>query len=178
MKLEILGECFYSVAMLGLSLSYNQPIENMYEVALKLLKKGGSHVKFLESMVVALDITASRSWWQQEATYRIGITRQSESTEHTLLKRPVVREDFQYPIHPEQMKKINALIMVKNLEQAKNQLPEGFLQRRVVVTNYMTLRRMISQRRNHRGTEWKQFCRYILDEVAYPEFLEVCCEVS
>jgi len=172
MKVKILGEAFYDMAMLGLSLSYNQPVENMHDVALKLMKKGGSHIKFLESMVIALDITASRSWWQQEATYRVGITRQSESTEHTLLKRPVIQDDFRCTIHPEQLNRINASIEIRDLEHAKMQLPEGFLQRRVVVTNYKVLRHMIGQRKNHRGPEWKLFCQTLLDEVKCPEFLE------
>ncbi len=97
MKIRVLNEAGYDEAMLGLSLSYNQPIENMPAVARELLSKGGSHIKFLESIAVWLDIMATRSWWQQEATYRVGISRQSESTEHTLLHRPVVQEDFQHP---------------------------------------------------------------------------------
>jgi len=172
-KVKVLGEAFYEWAMLGLSLSYDQSPGNMYGVALKLLLRGDSHVKFLESMPVALDITATRSWWQQFDTYRIGVTKQSESTEHTLLWRHVTTDDFEYAPHPRQLARINALIDTKDLEGAKKQLPEGFWQRRVVVTNYRTLRRIIRQRHKHRGPEWRQFCQTILDEVMYPEFLEV-----
>jgi len=172
-KVKVLGEAFYEWAMLGLSLSYDQSPGNMYGVALKLLLRGDSHVKFLESMPVALDITATRTWWQQFDTYRVGVTKQSESTEHTLLWQPVTQEDFEYPIHPGQLEKINTLIDDKNLEEAKKQLPEGFWQRRIIVTNYKTLRHIIGQRNKHRGPEWKQFCQTILDEVLYPEFLEV-----
>ena len=103
MQVKVLNEAGYDEAMLGLSLSYNRPLTLMPTVARMLLSKGGSHIKFLESIAVWLDITATRSWWQQEAAYRVGITRQSESTEHTLLNRPVVQEDFLHPIHTAQL---------------------------------------------------------------------------
>ena len=176
MKIKVLNEAGYDEAMLGLSLSYNQPLANMPTVAHKLLSRGGSHIKFLESITVWLDITATRSWWQQEATYRIGITRNSESTEHTLLNRSIVQEDFQHYISARQLQMINDLIMVRDLERAKMQLPEGFLQRRIVCTNYKTLRHIIGQRKKHRGPEWRQFCQTVLSEVRYPGFLKSTTE--
>ena len=40
----------------------------------------------------------------------------------------------------------------------KNLLPEGYLQRRIVVLNAKTLQNIIAQRIKHRLPEWKQFC--------------------
>ena len=40
-------------------------------------------------------------------------------------------------------------------------LPEGWLQTRTVTMNYEVLRNIYSQRRNHRLTEWHQFCNWV-----------------
>ena len=40
-------------------------------------------------------------------------------------------------------------------------LPESWLQTRTVTLNYEILRNIYSQRKNHRLTEWHQFCDWI-----------------
>jgi hypothetical protein len=47
------------------------------------------------------------------------------------------------------------------LRRAKQILPEGFLQRRTVDTNYEELRTIYFQRRTHRLPEWEWFCEEI-----------------
>jgi hypothetical protein len=44
------------------------------------------HDKFLEMIHVWLDITTCRSIWQQFDTYRVGVTKSSESTHHRLIE--------------------------------------------------------------------------------------------
>ena len=158
MKIEIMHEAGYEQALVGLSLSYKQPVGNMPDVAQRIHAQEDGHNKFLESMMVWLDITAARYWWQQFDTYRIGITKQSESTMHTLLKRPLTQDDFEGEIDPATLAHLNELIAARKFVQAKHELPESFLQRRVVCTNYKTIRRMIKQRYTHRLHEWQLFC--------------------
>jgi len=52
------------------------------------------HNKFLETIEVWFDITAPRFIWQEFDTYRIGVTKQSDSTMHTLLKESNVDEEL------------------------------------------------------------------------------------
>ena len=87
MHIAIPKEAGYEEAILGLSLNKNQPIENMPNVLRRLAHKGGGHSKALESICVWLDITAPRFWWAEFDTYRVGMTKQSQSTIHTLIKR-------------------------------------------------------------------------------------------
>ena len=89
MDVQIMAECGVVEAMVGLSLSYGvgKSYEEMLEVAKKLYNKDGGHNKFLESIVVWLNIDAPRYWWQQFDTYRVGTTKQSGSTMHTIMKR-------------------------------------------------------------------------------------------
>jgi len=78
MDVKILEEAGYKHALYGISLSYNKDIENMEKVSKSLCKLDGGHNKFLESIVVWLEINAARYWWQEFDTYRVGITKQSE----------------------------------------------------------------------------------------------------
>ena len=172
MKIHVLREAGYYEALLGLSLSYNRPVEEMEDVALKLCNKDGGHNKFLESIVVWLDITAPRYWWQQFDTYRVGVTKQSESTMHTILKRPLTQDDFEGDISWDTLAHLNLLIEGKELDQVKRELPESFLQRRVVCTNYKALRHMINQRYNHKLIEWRWFCEEMYHRLNRREFIQ------
>lgn len=172
MQVKILTERGYDEAMLGLSLSYNQPTERMPTVTGKLLKTGrDGEKKFLEFISVWLDITAPRYWWQQFDTYRIGVSRQSESTMHTILRKPLEQGDFAQPIPEVFLGTLNHLIREREFTLVKNLLPEGFLQRRIVCTNYGALVRIFGQRHDHRLAEWQMFCAAIREQAEHPELL-------
>jgi hypothetical protein len=171
MKVIKLNECGYSEALLGTSLSRNQPPENMIPVCKKLAPMGNGHSKFMEFIAVWLDITAPRYWWQQMATYRIGNSWLSESTMYTITKRLLNQEDFEYPVTIEILHSLNNLIENGNLEEVKNNLPEGFLQRRIMVTNYKALKNIYDQRKNHKLKEWHIFLDSVLEQLEHPEFI-------
>ena len=132
MNVQILREAGYDEALLGLSLSYDQPVERMGAVAAKLAAHDSGENKFLESMIVWLDIVAPRNWWQQFGTYRVGVTKQSGSTMHTLLRRPLTQKDFATPLPDGWLPLLNSLIATRDLDRLKDYLPEGFLQRRIL----------------------------------------------
>lgn len=172
MDIKILREEGYQEAMLGLSLNKNQPIERMPSVADKLAHKDGGHNKFLESIQVWIDITAPRYWWSQFDTYRVGVTKQSESTMHTGLNRPLEAIDFEGGIDCSRLRELNFYIEQKEFDKFKKMLPESFLQRRVVNTNYKALRNIYKQRKNHRLNEWKEFCSYIARDLEFGHWLD------
>jgi len=171
MDVKVLEEAGYEWAMLGLSLSFQQDPARMPEVARRLAPKGNGESKFLESIVVWLDIRAPRYWWQQFDTYRVGVTKQSESTMHTITKRPLTQEDFAAPIPKEWLEELNRFIEAKEWRRVKELLPESFIQRRIVYTNYQTLRRIVAQRRDHRLPEWWKFIFQLLQQLEHPEFI-------
>jgi hypothetical protein len=98
---------------------------------------------------------------------------------HKLLTpRPIGLGDFVYdekdkPVLEEIIKELNILRLEYIdketpasekkiiLRRAKQILPEGFLQRRTVDTNYEELRTIYFQRRTHRLPEWQWFCEEI-----------------
>lgn len=155
---EITGIGF---ALEGLALSYNSTPSST--VADRLSHKGGGHNKFLESITVYQDITAARDWWSQFDTYRIGITKQSQSTMHTLTKKPLTQDNFAIRIKESYLDYINNLIEANEpISKIKKALPEAFLQRRFVCTNYLTLQKIYSQRHKHKLGEWKLYCSHLL----------------
>ena len=188
MQVKVLEEYGYENALRGLSYSFKDRAlepeswwEGQYEKAQKrgaiLAHRHGGHNKFLESIQVWVDIEASRAWWSEFDTYRVGVTKQSESTMHTLMKRPPTKEDFEENT-PELM--VEAFIKtwhalqengVKDVAFYKEALPEGYLQRRLICTNYKQLKNIIEQRTGHRYKWWDVFINTLLEQVEHPEFL-------
>jgi len=176
-KVTILSEHGYREAMLGLSLSYNQPVGKMERVSTRLCGKGGGHDKFLRFISVYLDITASRAWWQQMATYSVGVSVQSESTMHTITRGMLTSDNFYGDVDPSIIDIVNLKILEGDMLGAKANLPESFLQRRIVVTNYAALRNIIKQRAKHKYPEWQEFCVAVLDGLFYRNFIDDLWEV-
>lgn len=159
MRVDILEEAGFKWAMRGLSRSYNQNIHAMPEVALKLSSKDKGHNKFLESMQVWIDVEAPRFWWSEMDTYRAGISKQSDSTMHTLSRQPLTQENFEYAIDANYLYYLNDMIGAKNhIDVIKNALPDGFLQGRTINLNYKVIRHIIIQRHNHKLPQWQVFC--------------------
>ena len=171
MQVEVLDEYGYKYALLGTSLSRNQPVENMPKVCERLSSLNGGHNKNLEFIAVWIDITAPRYFWQQLATYRVGNSWLSESTMYTITKHELAQDDFENPIDENILNLLNDMIRKGDFKEIKNNLPEGFLQRRIMVTNYKALRNIIEQRKNHKLEQWHYFCNSILNQVEHPELL-------
>lgn len=141
--------------------------------------------KFLESIDVWIFIQASRDFWSEFDTYRVDMTKQSSSTMHTLSKRAVTRADFEEGTSELACEVLNDAIAsyhyhiegnpfckeYHNVGILKKNLPEGWLQERVVKTSYKTLKWILEQRDGHRLEQWKQFRTDILAQLEYPEFI-------
>lgn len=174
MKITILEEHGFLPAMKGLARSYNQNIAKMPAVALNLGPKDMGHNKFLESIVVWFDMNASRDFWSQFDTYRVGITKQSDSTMHTLGRRQLTQGDFEIPINEAYLVVLNKHIENKMpVTELKKHIPEGFIQGRTVCTNYKVLRNIILQRHDHKMPEWRYFCEYMMDNLIHSDHLGI-----
>jgi hypothetical protein len=183
MEVKVLNESGYKQAVSGIGFSYGIDDYNRLEgVGYKLCDKDGGHNKFLESIMVWIEITAARYWWQEFDTYRVGTTKQSESTIHTLAKKALTQNNFEHPILKSTIDHMNNLIRQYTNEidrkrkkewfnLIKANLPEGYLQKRMVCTNYKSLSNMIAQRKHHVLKEWHDFIENVLDQIEHPELL-------
>ena len=180
---RVLCEAGFKEALFGLSLSYRTltPLEingtkryfdddqhflKLCKIAETLAFKQGGHNKFLESMQVWLLIRGSLSFWKQFDTYRVGTTKQSESTMHTLKKRALTENDF-----TKETFCIPTINQNFSIDEMRDSLPSGFLECRVVNTNYKTLQNIIHQRKNHKSKKWNTFIEMLLKQVKFPQFL-------
>lgn len=140
-----------------------------------LIKAGPEHRKFLRQIYVAFDVTLPRYVWSEFDTYS-NITKNSCSTMHKLFKKdcPITLEQIVYNYNDADiliptLARLN--ILSKDyfiastqdqkdelLRRAKAILPEGFLQKRTVSTNYEQLRNIYRQRINHRLPCWRSIC--------------------
>jgi len=121
----------------------------------RLIAKGDEHAKIMRQVTVHMEITAPRYWWQQFATYRAGVEMYSGSTMHTLLRDP---PDFDVFVPGTAFSPgLAGALGSQDLRRAKANLPEGYLQTRLVMVSYQTLRRIWLQRRGHRLPEWHEF---------------------
>ena len=142
---------------------------------------GSGHDNFLCGIVVQATITAPRYWWPEFQRYHHVEIVSSTSTMHTLraivdeaarklkndqyneyisshfsnVTRPsVICEFFRFAI---QRLKDGA----EDMDELKSNLPEGWLQKARISTNYRQLKTIYSQRRKHRLREWQFFCDWI-----------------
>jgi hypothetical protein len=145
----------------------------------ELIEAGDDHGKHARMMWVWMRVKAPRYWWQEMATYSVGISTISESTMHTLTGIMRDSNDAKDIFH------LFADITPKNtmyaffhdakrasdIEEMKAALPEGFLQTRGINVNYQTLRRIFHARKSHRLKTWHSFLRQTLQQVPYPEWI-------
>ena len=157
--------------------------ENDLDLAKRLIKAGGEHRKFLRMIHVQFDISFPRYIWSEFDTYHFN-TKSSCSTMHKLLtKEPITLDMFSYDAQDryvmdsivEQLNNIRLeFLKTKNVElirRAKQLLPEGFLQKRTIDTNYEELLNIYFQRRNHRLVEWREFCKELEKLPYFMEFI-------
>lgn len=196
MRVKVLGEYGFEWALLGLSKSFKdrsipheewwtkERFEKLQKTAKGMAFQDGGHNKFLESMCVWIDIEAPRGWWQEFDTYRVGMTKQSDSTMHTIQKRPTTKDDYEPGTDPRMIVTFNKILGIEtdgftnksrligdSLQRVKWNLPEGYLQSRVVCTNYRTLRNMFIQRWNHNLEQWQYFIKAVREQIEHSELL-------
>jgi hypothetical protein len=178
MKVEIVNESGYDQALYGLFLSYavdgkEFDAARMAVVAEKLKTRLNGEDKFLRMISVWAVIDAPLFWWSQFDTYKVGTVAQSESTMHTIKKRDLTYSDFESAIPARTLDWLNCLIMIKTttISELKNNLPSGFLQKRMVLLNYAVLKAIINGRAHHRLPQWHQFIVSIYNQVQHPELL-------
>lgn len=143
----------------------------------KLVKGGSEHRKFMRQIHVSVDITAPRYWWSEFDTYSVGVSKNSESTMHTIKKETLTIDMFTDKCLSEfdewywesWLVYLNTLIKRYNdtknedyFRMLKKALPEGFLQKRTVDLNYENLYNIYHQRKSHRLPEWSvEFIKWV-----------------
>lgn len=155
------------------------------KLALKLIKAGSDHAKFMRQILVSVDITAGNEWWKEADTYKVGTVANSTSMMHTLGKRLLTEDDFSFDkplsfIAHKQIETANEAVQAWWDSGKKQRTPEwrdmqkaipiGFVYRRGFTCNYQVLRSMYFSRKNHRLSEWHEFAEWV-ESLPYSELI-------
>lgn len=153
-----------------------------YELAKKLVKAGPSHAKFMRMIPVIFDISAPLYWWKEMDTYKVGTVRNSCSTMHKITSKEFTSEDFSYPFNNDYPHFDQAFIdtidilnacrrqYIKEKDPVRKKeiwdfmiayLPSSYNQISTMTMSYAALANIYAQRKDHKLTEWHQFCDWI-----------------
>lgn len=172
---------------------FNNPanVEGFYlgdedkKLAMKLIKAGSDHAKFMRQILVSVDIIAGNEFWKELDTYKVGTVANSTSMMHTLGKRLLTADDFSFdqPISAIAQKQIDVANEAVQAwwDSGKKQrtpewrdmqkaIPVGFVYRRGFTCNYQVLQNIYHSRKNHRLSEWHEMCEWI-ESLPYSELI-------
>lgn len=173
MKVEILKEAGYNEALKGLSLNKHCfDNQRIIQVAQKLAPLGDGHNKFLRQIQVWALVTAPIAWWYHFDTYKVGITRQSESIMHTASELT----SFHAKVEPEVIRHYIKLLERYehgeiDIDTLRCNAPMGLMAKSVVTMNYENIRNIYNQRKSHKSRFWSEFLTQLIANLEHPELI-------
>ncbi len=125
---------------------------------------GTGHDCFLKGVTVSAVFKAPQFFWQQIKRYHFFDIISSQSTMHRIVSMDI-RENCNSEVDDEIIQILNKYItQFKTTEDKEkqdlyfskivNNLPSGFKLTAGITTNYLQLKTIVSQRKNHKLTEW------------------------
>lgn len=146
-------------------------------VGLGSAKPGSGHDCFLKGITVQFDLTYTVKAWTEAERYHFFEFVSSQSTMHCLAKFDVANQYISY-VDPRIIKVMVELVDTYNRTgDAEDYLrclysnPCGFRLTAGMSTNYLQLKTIYQQRKNHRLPEWKEFCAWC---ETLPMFMKLC----
>ena len=160
------------------------PISESFEISVlpdddyirseKLAKNpsGSGHNNFLKGIIVQFDLQYPEYFSPQLQRYHWVDIISSQSKMHTLTSRELTRDDFTSDTWGIAIDAINDTIKKYNKEdgvvlknayfnEVLSNLPSGYLKWMGISTNYLQLKTIYFQRKNHKLSEWRFFCEWI-----------------
>ena len=146
------------------------------ELALKLIRGGAVHSKFMRMITVFADVKAPFYWWKEYDTYKVGTVANSCSTMHKIHAKELTMEDFSTE-HLTDLSKNVLMLTIDAINRNRQSfmetkdkdywwqmiqlLPTSYNQLRTVQLNYEVLRNIYRWRKDHKLDEWHTFCDWI-----------------
>ena len=158
--------------------------ENDMRLMRNLAKAGTDERKFMRMLPVIVDITAPMYWVAEHDTYKVGTTRNSCSFMHKGMSRPFKLFDFSYE-YEDSARTLLAIVNTLNtlreahiktkddaiFREIRQIMPQGYNVKYTWSANYEVLANIYFARRNHRLTEWRIFCDWILKLPYFEEIM-------
>lgn len=171
------------LAMLTTHPTNDEEIQDLYKKQLPIAQtltknpRGEGHDNFLHGIVVRFYLTASNKFWTEFQRYHFAEFVTSQSTMHRASQFDINISTNKYVT--EEIKNIitkykeeyNKNKTTENYMKLLYNLPSGFELTADIVTNYGQIKTMIKQRKNHRLQEWRDFCKFMEENL--PLFKEL-----
>ena len=126
-------------------------------------KPNSGHDCALKGIVVNVNIEANQSFWLQWERYHHQDTISSMSTMHCLTKFEKLVEMFSKNVDPRNIAILNEKIeeynnnpTMDNFEKVIDNCPQGIELCRRVTLNYLQIKTMLEQRKNHKMSSWRE----------------------
>lgn len=160
-------------------LAYDIPAEKDWERARKLGRApiGSGHDNYLKGIIVQADWRAPNYMWPQIQRYHFLDIVSSQSKMHSLPRMDMETQCNKYVL-PETIGLVKKLTeefnknpTKKNFNKLLSNTPQGIYLTARITTNYLQLKTMFSQRKNHRLEDWsKDFVDWCY---SLPHFIEL-----
>lgn len=178
----------------------SESTQAIFKRVVNLGNSSGGHDQFLTGIRVAFDLTFTNKAWVEAERYRFLEFVSSQSTMHRMCSFDLKVQYNDYVdkrivrIMKAKVKEYNTLnqeLKAMKMNGTSEQLiedlskmlvekyleilysnPAGFLITARLTTDYRCLKNIYFQRRSHRLPEWREFCKYIEENLPY--FKELC----
>lgn len=151
---------------------FDNPELNVGKLALdrahRLVNAGddsSGHKNFLTGILVSFNVTATNTWWMQFERYHFIQIVSSQSKMHCLEQLMGSNVATEHVSDADWSNLNDALCEYQNGRITYDEFvaccPMGLQLTAHVVTNYMQLRTIYKQRKNHKLQEWHRFCGWI-----------------
>ena len=161
--------------------------DNDRDLALRLIRAGTDHRKFLRQIFICVDITAPSYWWKEFDTYKVGTVANSTSTMHKITSKPFTIDDFSHD-HMTPATERFMQTVIDELEKIRLRyletkdksdwydiiqlMPFSYHYTRTVTMNYENALNIYRARKDHKLDEWHTFCDWILTLPYAKEFID------
>jgi hypothetical protein len=122
---------------------------------------GSGHDNFLKGIVVQFDLQYPEYFSPQLQRYHWIDIISSQSKMHKIMSKHLTIHDFVLPISQLWIDHLNDYIDDNKFDALMNELPSGYLKWMGISTNYLQLKTIYNQRKNHKLEEWRKFCQWI-----------------
>lgn len=133
------------------------------------------HPNFLKGIIVQADVTAPQYWWMQAQRYHWFDIVSSQSKMHKILEG-----DFGYCEYTDETPMVYTAEIIKlhkdsccSFEDVLANTPMGLETTARISTNYLQLKNMYQQRKNHRLYMWNTVFREFVESLEYTKELGV-----
>ncbi|MCP4254995.1 MAG: hypothetical protein GY775_16635 [Candidatus Scalindua sp.] len=142
-------------------------------------KHGSGHDNFLKGVIVQFDLKYPQYFTPQLQRYSWIDIISSQSKMHKLISREsFTREDFTEEVSNTEWHNTNKRLHRYKTNPSKElelkllaNLPMGFMMWMGISTNYLQLKTIYLQRKNHKLDEWRQFCKWIEELPMFKELI-------